>query len=121
MSHHEGSSQSLGIHFRGQFLPLALVGVMAALLYFTSLGRSPLLINAEIRCYGITEAMLQSHDYLVPRLNTVLRTQKPPLLYWMACAASKMVGRFNVFALRLPSVVAALGILYICVLWCREL
>jgi 4-amino-4-deoxy-L-arabinose transferase-like glycosyltransferase len=65
--------------------------------------------------------MLQSGDYLVPRIGTELRTQKPPLFYWIACAAAKLHGSQTLVTHRIPSVLAAFGVLFLVLQWCRQL
>jgi hypothetical protein len=98
-----------------------LVAAAICLLYFTSLGRTPLLTNSEIRCHDIARNMYESGDYLVPRYDQQLRTQKPPLFYWLACASAKLAGNFTLFTLRLPAALAAFCVLGIVSQWCRDL
>jgi 4-amino-4-deoxy-L-arabinose transferase-like glycosyltransferase len=61
----------------------------------------------------ISHGMVESGDYLVPRLGGELMLTKPPLVYWLL-AAAEQVGGLDRFALRMPSLlvvwVAALAI-----------
>ncbi len=43
--------------------------VVAAILYFTALGKTPLRVNAEIRCHDVIANMLERSDYIVPIYN----------------------------------------------------
>jgi 4-amino-4-deoxy-L-arabinose transferase-like glycosyltransferase len=99
---------------------ILLVFAATGALYILSLGRTPLLVHSEIRCWRIAQGMLDTGDYLVPRLGDELRTQKPPLYYWMTCAAAKLRGDQTLFTHRFPSVLAAFGVLLIVLQWCRE-
>lgn len=64
--------------------------------------------------------MLESHDWVVPRLYDEIRAAKPPFIYWCQASAMEVVSRLGlshvltypqVFAARLPSTAATLLIL----------
>ncbi len=63
----------------------------------------------EGRYAEIGREMLATGDWLIPHLNGVPHFQKPPLLYW-ATAASFGLGGANEWAARIPSALAALGV-----------
>jgi hypothetical protein len=88
--------------------PLALVlFACASLLLF--LGTRGLNEPDEGRYAEIGREMVASGDWLVPHLNGIPHFQKPPLLYW-ATATSISVFGVNEWAARLPSALAALGV-----------
>jgi 4-amino-4-deoxy-L-arabinose transferase-like glycosyltransferase len=115
---------------------ILLLLALAATVYLFRLGATPLRINAEIRCHSIVRNMLGSGDYMMPRIDNrevfgragasldgeeSERVNKPPLYYWAACVASKLPGGFNLFAFRLPAVLAGLGLLLVGLAWSRRL
>lgn len=90
----------------------------AIALYFTNLGKTPLRINAEIRCYQIVHNMLTSGNYLVPNLDDEPgRVNKPPLFYWASVAASKVGGGFTLTTFRIPGGFCAIGVLLVMLAW----
>ncbi len=72
----------------------------------------------EPRYAQCSREMLQSGDWIVPRLYGVPRTAKPPLIYWLQASAMRELGQ-NASAARLPSAIAmALTLLLLAtVLW----
>jgi 4-amino-4-deoxy-L-arabinose transferase-like glycosyltransferase len=109
--------------------PLAiLIMAMAGLLYLTALGRTPLRLNAEIRCHDIVDAMVVTGDYLMPKLpgkwyesELVERVNKPPLFYWVSALFVRLHGKMDLFWFRLPSALAALGTLVLVLRWAKEM
>lgn len=60
--------------------------------------------------------MVESGDYVVPRVQDRPRLNKPPLIYWLQSASVKVFGdgpgawaHGNIWVFRLPSVVCAIG------------
>ena len=71
----------------------------------------PLAVPDEGRYGEIARWMLQSGDWLIPRLNGIPFFHKPPLLYWLEAAAMAAFG-VHVWALRLvPALHAGLMLL----------
>jgi 4-amino-4-deoxy-L-arabinose transferase-like glycosyltransferase len=70
--------------------------------------------SREGRVAVCAQGMLESGDWLVPRLaeGEPPRFEKPPLAYWLAAASGLVVGggRVGELAAKLPSVLAALGV-----------
>lgn len=66
----------------------------------------------EIYVAQTAENMIQSGDWLVPRLNGEYRLTKPPLSYWLVAGAAVASGHDQVGPgiARLPSVLAVVGI-----------
>ncbi|MBV9392054.1 MAG: glycosyltransferase family 39 protein [Verrucomicrobia bacterium] len=52
--------------------------------------------------------MLQSGDWIVPRVGASPYLRKPPLLAWLIAASIKLAGDSSEFAVRLPSVLSVL-------------
>src|SRR5829696_3243156 len=84
---------------------LALIIVAAAACYLVGIGRVHLFDRDEPRNAQAARQMLQSGDWVVPRLLDKVRTAKPPLTYWCQATAMKVFGD-NDFAARFPSSVA---------------
>lgn len=75
------------------------------------LGTRALWSPDEGRYAEIPRAMVESGDYVTPRLNGVKYFEKPPLVYWLTAGSIKAFG-LNEWALRLwPALFAVLGCL----------
>jgi 4-amino-4-deoxy-L-arabinose transferase-like glycosyltransferase len=85
----------------------ALLGVVAAWLFFVNLGGATLWDVDEGRNTVAALEMLESGKWVVPTFNNVLRVDKPALLYWLQATAYHLFG-INEFAARLPSALAGL-------------
>ena len=70
--------------------------------FLLPLGVRPLFSPDETRYAEIAREMLESGDWVVPRLNGTCYFEKPILGYWFFAGSMKLFGR-NAFALRLPS------------------
>jgi 4-amino-4-deoxy-L-arabinose transferase-like glycosyltransferase len=60
--------------------------------------------------------MVESRDWVLPRVNGELIPSKPPLFHWIAVGFSALTGGVNELAVRLPSIVcaaAAVGLVYV--------
>lgn len=66
--------------------------MVAAALYFAYNGQHRLLDPDEGRYAEIPREMLESGDFITPRLNYVKYFEKPPLLYWAVAAAMAVFG-----------------------------
>ena len=81
----------------------------------------PALLEPDECRYGeIPREMLESGDFLTPRLNYVKYFEKPPLFYWMNAGSMALLGK-NELAVRLPTALAALGTILIVYLAGRRL
>ncbi len=90
---------------RGTALLLALA---AALLAFR-LGAVPLLGPDEPRYVRVAIEMQRAGEWVRPTLQGEAWLEKPPLYYWLAGAAFRLLGETETAA-RLPSVLAGLGL-----------
>ena len=103
-------------------LLLALSGcvLFSAVLAFTTLGTRPLVSPGEARYALIAREMLESGDWIQPRLNRVRYYEKPPLLYWCVAIAYRLFGQ-NEMASRLPSAAAYVATVAVTFFLAREL
>jgi 4-amino-4-deoxy-L-arabinose transferase-like glycosyltransferase len=102
-------------------IQLALFLLVMLGVYLAGNGRTQLFDRDEPRYAQCSRQMLQSGDWVVPRLYDELRTKKPPAIYWCQATAMAALGD-NAFAARLPSAIAAvLGALLIGLWAGREL
>jgi 4-amino-4-deoxy-L-arabinose transferase-like glycosyltransferase len=90
------------ISWPGALLPLVLMGAC----FFGGLSAIGLTGPDEPRYAGIAREMARSGDWVTPRLNGQPWFEKPVLYYWFAGAAYRIFGEGE-FAMRLPSVLAA--------------
>ena len=94
---------------------LSIIGVLATamFLYFVGLDSYPLLDPDEGRYAEIPREMLESGDFITPRLNYVKYFEKPPLFYWLTAGSMALFGQKE-WAVRLvPAVAGFLTLLLI--------
>ena len=103
-------------------LLLALAGcvLFSAVLAFAALGTRPLVSPGESRYALIAREMVESGDWIQPRLNRVRYYEKPPLLYWCVAIAYRLFGQ-NEMASRLPSAAAYVATVAVTFFLAREL
>jgi 4-amino-4-deoxy-L-arabinose transferase-like glycosyltransferase len=98
---------------------LALVMVVASLLFFTKL-RAPLLEPQEPRYAEIPRQMLQEGRFIVPVLHGEAYLDKPPLLYWLTMASYSTFGVSDQSARLVPGIAGVLTVL-LTFLWGRRI
>jgi 4-amino-4-deoxy-L-arabinose transferase-like glycosyltransferase len=76
-----------------------------AAVYLFGNGRTQLFDRDEPRYAQCSRQMLQSGDWVVPRLYDNIRAAKPPGIYWCQATAMTLLGD-TPFAARLPSAIA---------------
>ncbi|MDD3925671.1 MAG: glycosyltransferase family 39 protein [bacterium] len=91
------------------FVLWAVVPVLAIILLL-NLGATTLFDMDEPTYAQITREMVRTGDWITLHFNGLPWFDKPPLFFWLAGTSYKLFG-FNEFAVRLPSVLAALGTL----------
>lgn len=100
---------------RTQRCALLLLLVLCAWGFFYRLGNIPLLDDPNEGEYAeVAREMLESGDWLTPRLNYAVFLNKPPLTGW-AIAVGDLVFGINELSARLPSAGAALVIILLVV------
>jgi 4-amino-4-deoxy-L-arabinose transferase-like glycosyltransferase len=88
--------------------PLLLLLLVAALAFFTGLGRLPLLEPDEGRNAEVAREMLVSGDLITPHFDTLTYLDKPAVYFWLVAGSFRLLG-INEWAARLPSALLALG------------
>lgn len=89
---------------------LCLLLLLVGVLYFSFLGSHGLLEPDEGRYSEIPREMLESGDWVTPRLNYVKYFEKPVLHYWLTALSFKLFGE-NAFAARfVPALLALAGV-----------
>jgi 4-amino-4-deoxy-L-arabinose transferase-like glycosyltransferase len=83
---------------------LLLVGAAAV---FTATARRPL-THSELRYVEAGREMLESGDWIVPRLSYVAYFEKPILTYWLEAAAQAAFG-LSMIAVRVPFILACVA------------
>ncbi|NCP62523.1 MAG: phospholipid carrier-dependent glycosyltransferase [Alphaproteobacteria bacterium] len=90
---------------------LVILGLIISLFFGIFLGTRPLSVPDEGRYTEIPREMVETGDFVTPRLNGVKYFEKPPLVYWLAAASVKAFG-INEWALRFwPAIFALFGCL----------
>ncbi len=80
--------------FQKKILSCSVLFFTLVALYFFGLGNRPFATPDEGRYVEIPREMVQTGDWLTPRLNGVKYFEKPPLFYWLQAATIK-VFNFN--------------------------
>lgn len=98
--------------------------LVLAVLWFGLLGQRSLIHSDEGRYAALALGMLDSGDWVTPRLNGLLYFEKPALSYWIGAAAFRVFG-VNEFAARFwPALAGFLTVLVVAYtgarLWGRE-
>ncbi len=88
------------------FIDLLLLLLGFGVLYFSLLGARPLANPDEGRYTEIPREMIESGDFVTPRLNGVRYFEKPPLVYWASALGIKVFG-LNEFGSRFWSALFA--------------
>ncbi|MBI2435767.1 MAG: phospholipid carrier-dependent glycosyltransferase [Candidatus Hydrogenedentes bacterium] len=102
-------------------LAIPLLLGLSALLSLTGLGRYGLWPPDEPRYAEVAREMMQSGDYLVPRVNGRLYQEKPPLMFWLVSLASLPTGDVTETTARIPAVLSALGVVLLTYLLARAM
>ena len=95
------------VFHRQGILILTLVFFSLAVLFF-NLGKRGFWEPDEGRYAEISREMVESGDWLTPRLNYIKHFDKPPITYWLIGSSFKLAG-LNEFAGHLPLVILGLS------------
>lgn len=99
-----GEPESFG--WRNWFLVFA-VGIVAC---GFQLGAARTLTEHEVWVAGGAKQMAIDHDWIFPKIGDQLWLEKPPLLHWLPIISAKLSGGFSEATVRIPSVLASLGV-----------
>lgn len=94
--------------------------ILVVAVLFSFLGSRGLNEPDEGRYAEVAREMSSGGDWLVPHLNGFEHFQKPPLIYWFTAASLKLFGE-NEWAARLPSALAAAGVILLTFFMARKL
>jgi len=89
----------------------AIVVILAGVIWFALPGYRDLFDPDEGRYAQIPAAMVDTGDWLTPRLNGVKYFEKPVLQYWAMAAVYTLAGKSNASARLVPAVAGFLGAL----------
>ena len=81
-----------------------------SLLQVLFIGLAPIAGSTEAREAQVIETILRDGDWVLPLRNGIVPS-KPPLFHWMGAGISATLGEVSEFTVRLPSHLAAVGIL----------
>jgi len=95
-----------------RFASYLLITVLAALLFFHSLGKVSLFDWDEINFAESAREMIETGNYMQVQINYEPFWEKPPLFFWMQVASMKLFG-VNEFAARLPNALCGVATLLI--------
>ena len=73
-------------------MKVASVFLGLGILFFTHIGNRPLANPDEGRYASMGLEMIQTNDWIVPRLNSLIYFEKPPLAYWSIALGQKLFG-----------------------------
>jgi 4-amino-4-deoxy-L-arabinose transferase-like glycosyltransferase len=104
---------------RGAWIRLLLAVAIAAVMIFARLGDLPLRDPDEGRNSEIAREMLANGAWLMPTYNGIVYLDKPAF-FFRAVATSFSIFGENEFAARLPSALAACGVLLMVYRFCRR-
>jgi len=114
--HNESEPRDGFAHKAILFIPL----VLAALLFLIGLTRTDLWTPDEPRYALVAREMLDRGSILQPYCNGQPYTEKPPLFFWLIMLGAKVFGGVNQLAVRLPSVLSALGTIALLIAFVRQ-
>jgi 4-amino-4-deoxy-L-arabinose transferase-like glycosyltransferase len=93
---------------RLEFRTAVLIGLLALAMLYAFAGWKDFWKHSEGRVATVARGMIESGDYLVPRLGGYPRFEKPPLMYWAVAEVSRLFGggRVTEWTATLPSALA---------------
>lgn len=104
---------------REQRFHFVCVAMISGIIWFSLLGYRDLFDPDEGRYAQIPAAMVNSGDWLTPRLNGVKYFEKPALQYWATAAVFSLVGKSNASARLVPALAGYLGAVFAALLALR--
>src|SRR2546421_6967882 len=77
----------------GTWVGGALLVVLCLAVYLPGLAALPCVDRDEARFAQASRQMIESADYVVPRVQGRVRLNKPPLIYWLQSASARALTR----------------------------
>lgn len=105
-------------HRRWRTLSLLLPIILTAIVYLFSTADRAVTDYDEGYYAQIAVHMVEHNDWVTPYANGVRFLEKPPFLYWITAASFEVFG-VNEFALRLPTALAMIALVWIVMLITR--
>lgn len=84
-----------------------------AIVQLLFLGLAPIAGSTEAREAQVIDTILRDGEWILPLRNGIIPS-KPPLFHWIGAGVSSLLGSVSELSVRLPSHLAALGILLCC-------
>ena len=100
----------LKLRLSSRMLGAAVALLAAAVVFCVSLGNRPFYSRGEAREALVVSAMVRQQNYILPARSGSDVPSKPPMFHWLASSAVDMHGQPDEFAIRLPSAIAAGGV-----------
>lgn len=79
------------------------------------LGSQRTLTDHEVLLAGTAKTMLETGEWLIPRIGDRVWVEKPPLPQWLAATSAWLLGRCDEWAMRLPF--ACAGVVVVLLTW----
>ena len=101
------------IFLNRRFLTLSIVFFLGSFLFLLGLGETGLVDETPPLFASAGRSMSQSGDWLTPKVNGILRFDKPPFFYWLMAIFYSIPGneiwdKYGSLSARLPSALSAL-------------
>jgi len=93
-----------------RYAPALLLLLFCALFFAFDLGGRSITSPDEGRYIEIPREMVETGDYVLPRLNGILYFEKPPLFYWMEAVSIKLFGISEFSTRMVPALLALFGV-----------
>jgi len=103
----------LNIFSNKRFIILAIVSLFGSFIFLLDLGSTGLIDETPPLFAAAGRAMSQSGDWLTPKVNGILRFDKPPFFYWLmaifySIPANEIWDELGSLSARLPSALSSL-------------
>lgn len=98
---------------------LIFVFVLFAIVYLGSAFSPALQDDADSTHAEAAREMLANHDFVTLHINGVRYLEKAPMPYWLVASSYRVFG-VNEFAVRVPTMLAMLGLVLLAMAWARR-
>ena len=101
------------LKIRNRFLLLTFIFIIGIFFFLSGLGETGLIDETPPLFASAGRAMSQSGDWITPKVNGILRFDKPPFYYWLMAIIYSIPGnqswdQLGSLSARLPSALASL-------------